>query len=65
MSHQETADNTRPTLINPLRSHGHMVGESTEIVNTDTLPTLTLGSYDYDTWPITKITIGQSGFTQK
>ena len=30
-----------------------MVGASTDIVNKGTLPTLTFGSYEFDTWPIT------------
>ncbi len=29
-----------------------MVGASTDIVNTGTLPTLTFGPYECDTWPI-------------
>ena len=42
-----------------------MVGASTDIVNTGTLPALTFGPYECDTWPITNITMGQSGFMQK
>ena len=34
-----------------------MVGASTDIVNTGTLPTLTFGPYECDTWPITEITM--------
>ena len=30
-----------------------MVGASTDIVNTGTLPVLTFGPYECDTWPIT------------
>ena len=30
-----------------------MVGASTDIVNTGTLPALTFGPYECDTWPIT------------
>ena len=30
-----------------------MVGASTDIVNTDTLPALAFGPYECDTWPIT------------
>ncbi len=65
MVDQETAGNTRPTLLIPLRSNGHMVGASTEIVNTGTLPTLTFGPYECDTWPIANNTMGQSGFMRK
>ncbi len=65
--HETPGDNRQhqPTLLNPLRSHGHMVGVSTDIVNTGTLPTLTFGPYGCDTWPITKNTMGQSGLTRK
>ncbi len=42
-----------------------MVGASTDIVNTGTLPTITFGPHECDTWPITEITIGQSGLMQK
>ena len=31
-----------------------MVGASTDIVNTGTLPAQTFGSYECDTWPISK-----------
>ena len=55
MRHRETGGKTRPTLLNYLTSHGHMIGVSTDIVNTGTLPTLTFGPYGCDTWPITKI----------
>ncbi len=46
MRHQETAGNTRPTLLNPLRSHGHMVGVSTDTVYTGTLPALKFGPHN-------------------
>ena len=32
MKQEETKGNTRPTLLNPLRSHGHMVGVSIDIM---------------------------------
>ena len=42
-----------------------MVGVSTDIVNTGILPAIQFGPYECDTWPITEITMGQSGFMQK
>ena len=53
IQNKETAGNTRPTSLNPLRSHGHMVGVSTDIVNTGTLPALTFGPFECDILPIT------------
>ena len=53
---QETTGNTRPTWTYPLRSHGHMVGESTCVVNIGILPAPTFGTYECDTWSITKFT---------
>ncbi len=42
-----------------------MVGASTDIVNTGTLPALSFGPYEDDTWPIMEIMMGQSGFMRK
>ena len=35
------------------QKYSHMVGASTDIVKTGTLPTLTFGPHECDTWPIT------------
>ena len=64
MRYQETAGNTKPSL-NPLKSYGHMVGVSTDKVNTGNLPALTFGPYECDTWPITINMMGQSGLMRK
>ncbi len=41
---QKTTVNTSPTLLNPLRSDGHMVGESPGTVNIGIQPTPTFGA---------------------
>ncbi len=42
-----------------------MIGVSTDVVNTGTLPALQFGPYECDTWTIAEITMEQSGFTRK
>ena len=61
----ETLGGSRQHQTNLTKSSqksSHMVGVSTDTMNTGTKPTLTFGPYGCDTWPITNNTMGQSWF---
>ncbi len=65
--HEKLGDNRQhqTDITNSSQKYSHMVGASTDIVNTGTLPAHTFGPHECDTWRITEITMGQSGFTRK
>ncbi len=53
--HEKVGDNRQhqTNLKESSQKSSHMVGVSTSVVNTGTLPTLTFGSYECDIWRIT------------